>query len=237
MNRFEKLAYRDGEYGLTGLLARSEGQPRAAILVFPTIRNPTPSVLDKAIALAEAGYLVMVADFYGKTPQDFAQARDFAMEIRTDIQTYRQRLRAAMKALATHDAARGLPLAAIGYCMGGGSALELARDGAPFAAVVSFHGLLMTELPAQPGGIHARILVCHGDADPMVPRSHVVDFWEEMDEAGANWHFHSYSGVKHGFTDPLPSENPAVGYDASADRQSWAAMHSLFDEVFGQAPD
>ena len=67
----------------------------------------------------------------------------------------------------------------------------------------------------------------------MVPRSQVVGFWEEMDAAGADWHFHAYSGVKHGFTNPYPVEgNPAVAYDASADRQSWTAMHALFDEVF-----
>ena len=101
-------------------------------------------------------------------------------------------------------------------------------------AVVSFHGLLDTGLPAAPGSITARILVCHGDADPMVPRSQVLAFWEEMDAAGADWHFHSYAGVKHGFTNPVPPPgNPAVAYDASADRQSWAAMLGLFDEVLG----
>jgi len=99
---------------------------------------------------------------------------------------------------------------------------------------VSFHGLLMTELPAEPGTITARMLVCHGDCDPLVPRSQVLAFWEEMDASLGNWHFHSYAGVKHGFTNPAsPTDNPALGYDASADRQSWAAMHGLFDEVFG----
>ena len=99
--------------------------------------------------------------------------------------------------------------------------------------MVSFHGLLATDLPAEPGKVTARILVCHGDADPMVPRSRVIQFWEEMDAAGADWHFHSYGGVKHGFTNPhSPPGNPAVGYDTSADRQSWAAMFELFDEVF-----
>jgi dienelactone hydrolase len=67
----------------------------------------------------------------------------------------------------------------------------------------------------------------------MVPRSQVLAFWEEMDTAQANWHFHSYSGVKHGFTNPASTENPATAYDASADRQSWAAMLELFEEVLG----
>lgn len=231
----EKLSYADGDVALTGLLARPAGTPRAIVAVYPTIMNSTRAVEDKASALAEAGYLALIADFYGKTPSSFDEARSFAAEIRQDTQFYRRRLRAAIKAAVSLEEAQGLPLAAIGFCMGGGAVLELAREGAPLAAVVSFHGLLGTDMPAQPGAIRARILVCHGDADPMVPRSHVMRFWEEMDEAGGNWHFHAYSGVKHGFTNPYPVQgNPAVAYDESADRQSWAAMHSLFDEVFAQ---
>ena len=230
----ETLPYSDGGTALTGLLYRPDGGPRAGILVYPTIMNPTESVLDKAQALADAGYLALVADFYGKAPANFDEARQFATGIRQDIHAYRTRLRVAIKALVSLDEAKDLPLGAIGFCMGGGAVLELAREGAPLEIVVSFHGLLATDLPAEPGGIGARILVCHGDADPMVPRSQVMAFWEEMDEAQANWHFHSYSGVKHGFTNPAsPPGNPAVAYDESADRQSWASMHSLFDEVFG----
>jgi dienelactone hydrolase len=98
----------------------------------------------------------------------------------------------------------------------------------------SFHVLLDTSCPSEPGAVKARILICHGDADPLVPREQVFAFWEEMDRAGADWHFHSYSGVRHGFTNPQsPAGNPAVAYDASADRQSWAAMLSLFEEVLG----
>ena len=228
----EPLKYADGETELTGLVARPPGEPRAAILVFPTIMNPTPAVENKAQMLAEAGYLAMIADFYGKRPADFDEARALAAEIRPDPLAYRRRLKCALKALGTLPEAGNLPLAAIGFCMGGQAALELARDGAPLEAVVSFHGLLDTGLPAEPGKITARILVCHGDADPMVPRSQVVAFWEEMDAAQADWHFHSYARVKHGFTNPAPTENPATGYNASADRQSWAAMLELFDEVF-----
>jgi len=82
--------------------------------------------------------------------------------------------------------------------------------------------------------VKARLLVCHGDADPMVPRSAVATFQAEMDRAGANWHLHTYSNVRHGFTDPGSDARglDAVKYDASADRQSWAAMLGLFDEVF-----
>jgi len=227
------VSYADGGTALTGALFVPQGQPRAAVVVFPTIMNPSQSVTDKAADLAAHGYLAMVADFYGQTPASFDAARDLAMVIRATPDGYRQRLRVSLKALATRPEAAGLPLGAIGFCMGGQAVLELARDGAPLFAVTSFHGLLDTDLPAKPGAISARILVCHGDADPMVPRAQVLAFWDEMDAAGADWHFHAYAGVKHGFTNPAHNPNPATGYDSSADRQSWASMYALFDEALG----
>lgn len=231
MNELSKLDYNDGATSLTGLVAYPKAAPRAAVLVLPTIMNPTPSVIAKAKSLADMGYIALVADFYGEQPQSMDHARQLALAIRETPADYRRRLKAGLRCLALLPEAKGLPLAAIGFCMGGQAALELARDGAPLEAVVSFHGLLDTQAPADADGLSARILVCHGDADPMVPRAQVIAFWEEMEAARAHWHFHSYSGVKHGFTNPDPTNNPATAYDASADRQSWAAMTALFDEV------
>ena len=228
----EQVEYRDGETSLTGSLYRPEGAPRAAVAVFPTIMNATPAVEAKARALSEAGYLAMVCDFYGRTPADFAQSQDWASALTGDVERHRTRLEASLAPLRMH--ADGLPLLAIGFCMGGQAVLELARSGAGLRAVTSFHGLLQTLAPAQPDTITARILVCHGDADPLVPRDHVIAFWEEMDRAKADWHFHAYGKVKHGFTNPTPpADSDVVDYDTSADRQSWASMLGFFDETLG----
>ena len=235
MSALERVAYADGATALTGLLARPLGTPRAAVLVFPTIMNVTPFIEAKAMALAEQGYLALIADFYGTAVADFPAAMGLAVALRSDVDLYRARLRAGLAALET--IASDLKPAAIGFCMGGQAVLELARENADLALVASFHGILETDRKAPVGGpVGPRILVCHGDADALVPRVQVTDFWEEMDAAGANWHFHSYSGVGHGFTNPHPSPaNGSISYDASADRQSWAAMLGLFDEIFSQA--
>ena len=129
-------------------------------------------------------------------------------------------LLAALAALRSCEAAKGLSLGVIGYCMGGQAALEAARAGEDIVLAASFHGILATALPADKA-IPARILVCHGDADPMVPREQVLGFWQEMDAVGANWHFHGYARVRHGFTDPGSDARgmAAIAYDASADRQ------------------
>ncbi len=233
MSELEAFQYTDGQTVLSGLLARPAGPARAAVVVYPTILNTTRAVEDKARALAESGYLALVADFYAAMPADFAEARELAGKVRADPLAYRRRLHAAVDAIKALPGAAGLPVLAIGFCMGGGAVLELARDGADLLAVVSFHGLLGTTLPAAPGTIKARILVCHGDADALVPRAQALAFWEEMDAAGGNWHFHSYSGVPHSFTNPYPGATGAVAHDPSADRQSWTATLSLFDEVLG----
>ncbi|MGV3512072.1 MAG: dienelactone hydrolase family protein [Novosphingobium sp.] len=229
----EQIDYVDGDVPLTGFLVKPEGPPRAAVLVLPTIANCNTPMIRRAHMLAQAGYLAMIADFYGVQVRDFDHARELSGPLRASAEGYRQRLRAGLSALTGQAVAQALPVAAIGYCMGGQAALELARDGADIVLAASFHGLLDTKAAASPGAIKARILVCHGDADPLVPRTQVMAFWEEMDAAEANWHFHSYSGVRHGFTDPGSDERgmAAIGYDASADRQSWGALMDLLDEI------
>jgi dienelactone hydrolase len=232
----EPVPYVDGDTALTGWLARPAVTARAAVVVFPTIANVTPAIERRAAMLAEAGYLALIADFYGQPVESFEASRPLAEALRSSVDGYRARILASLAALDAIDAAAGLPRAAIGYCMGGQAALELARAGGEVACVASFHGILETGRPATAATpIAARLLICHGDADPLVPRSQVIAFWEEMDAARANWHFHSYSGVRHGFTDPGSDARglAAIAYDKSADRQSWSALMSLFGELFG----
>lgn len=226
----QRTEYRDGATGLTGWLARPAGTPRAAVAVFPTFMNVTPGVEAKAQALAEAGCAALVADFYGPDAPDDAASAFVAMErLRADPAAMRTRLRAALTTLA--QIAPGVPQIAIGFCLGGMAVLELARDGADLALVASFHGLLATPLPAT-NPVIPRILVCHGDADSLVPRADVIAFWEEMDGVSADWQFMSFAGVEHGFTNPLtPAREPNPAYHPLADRQSWAALMGLIDDV------
>lgn len=226
----ERIEYADGETPLTGWLARPMGKPRAAVAVFPTFMNVTPGVSAKAGALADAGYVALVGDFYGPdAPHDFDSAFASMGRLRADPHAMRVRLRATLDTLAA--IAPDVPQVAIGFCLGGMAVLELARDGADLALAASFHGLLATPLPAT-APIRPRLLVCHGDADSLVPRADVFTFWEEMDRVGANWHFLSFAGVEHGFTNPLtPAGEANPAYDALADSQSWSALMGLIDVI------
>ena len=229
----EPYDYPCGDRTLHGAVIAPVGVPRAGIVLFPTIMNRQPNVERRMPMLADAGYLVMIADLYGEIPRSREEAHTLGTELRRDVAHYRKVIRAAVDGLAAHPAAEGLALGAVGYCLGGQAAVEAARMDLPLRAVTSFHGLLTTGAPAT-APLRPRILVCHGDKDPMVPREQVLAFEEEMDRAGADWHLHVYARARHGFTDPQADSHnlPALGYDQSADRQSWSAMLSLFDEVF-----
>jgi dienelactone hydrolase len=227
---FERIDYADGETALTGWLARPLGKPRAAVAVYPTFMNTSPGVEAKAAALAEAGCIAFIADFYGPAaPCDVDSAFAAMNALLADPHAMRRRLRAALDTLAC--VGPSVPQIAIGFCLGGMAVLELARDGADLELAASFHGLLKTRLPAA-APIRPRLLVCHGDADSLVPRADVIAFWEEMDQAGADWHFLSFAQVEHGFTNPLtPAGTPNPAYHPLADSQSWQALMGLIDEI------
>ena len=99
MSALEPIAYRDGDIALTGWLARPAGKPRAAVVIFPTIANFNAPMERRALMLAEQGYLAMVADFYGQAVESFEASGPLAQMLRTDPETYRASLRAAIAAL------------------------------------------------------------------------------------------------------------------------------------------
>lgn len=233
MNALEKIAYADRGTALTGWLARPAGPARGGVVIFPTIVNANPHMERRAAMLAAMGFVAFIADFYGEEVADFAASAPLAQALRADVDHYRARLAAAVSALAGH--APDLRLSAIGYCMGGQAALELARAGADLDLVASFHGVFATDRPARgDAACKPRVLILHGEADPLAPRDHVLALWDEFDRAGYDWHFHAYSGVRHGFTDPESDlrDLDAVAYNASADHQSWAALGAMLDEIY-----
>jgi dienelactone hydrolase len=64
-------------------------------------------------------------------------------------------------------------------------------------AIVSFHGALNTNLPAQPGAVKASVLVLNGADDTYVSAEHIAAFQAEMSAAGADWQFVNLAGAVH----------------------------------------
>jgi dienelactone hydrolase len=154
--------------------------------------------------------------------------------LRAEPEILRARGRAALVTLAALPQVDAGRCAAIGFCFGGSVVLELARAGVDLKAVVSFHGVLATKLPAQSGQVKASVLVCTGAEDPLAPSDQVAAFEDEMRAAAvADWQVISYGNTLHGFTNPAAdgSMMRTALYNEQADRRSWASMQSLFDEV------
>ncbi len=235
--RAESLEYKDGDVTLKGFVALDDqsNHKRPGILVMPEAFGLGKQAKDRALRLASLGYAALAGDPYGNGLEvsDLQEAIKHAGAIREDNTKFRQRIRAGLDALMALPQVDTDRLVVMGYCMGGSCSLEMARDGAPLKGVVSFHGALETQSPAEPGKVQAKVLVCHGADDPFVPVEHVNAFEEEMTKAGVDWQVISYGGTVHSFTNPEADGSiEGICYNKQADERSWQAMQAFFDEIF-----
>lgn len=235
--RAESLEYKDGDVTLKGFVALDDqsSHKRPGILVMPEAFGLGKQAKDRALRLASLGYAALAGDPYGNGLEvsDLQEAIQHAGAIREDNTKFRQRIRAGLDALMALPQVDTDRLVVMGYCMGGSCSLEMARDGAPLKGVVSFHGALETQSPAEPGKVRAKVLVCHGADDPFVPVEHVTAFEEEMTKAGVDWQVISYGGTVHSFTNPEADGSiEGICYNKQADARSWQAMQTFFDEIF-----
>ena len=229
------MNYQDDRSGLSGLLVHDDQFDgiRPGIVVFPDARGVGDHAIDVARRLAAMGLVVLVADLYGSgmRARDMAHAMELMSDLRSDVTRWRGRAQAALEALSGEQHVDRSRLAAIGYCFGGTTALELGRSGAAVAGIVSFHGGLSSPRPEDNGNIRGKVLVCHGALDPLVPLTQVAAFETQMSQTDVDWQVCVYGGAPHAFTNPAANVD-GMAYHAAADRRSWHAMLALFDEIF-----
>jgi dienelactone hydrolase len=237
----QTVTYTDAGTTLKGFLAYDDKQTgkRPGILVMPEAFGLGKNAKARAQRLAdELGYVALGGDPFGDGREftDLQEAIKVAGALMADPAKFRARARAGIDKLASLPQVDSSRLAAIGYCMGGTFALELARDGAPLRGVVSFHGGLQTQRPAAPGQIKAKVLVCHGSDDPMIQTPQVNAFIDEMTKAQADWQLISYGNTVHSFTNPDADGTmmPGIKFNAQSDARSWVAMKNFFEEVFAK---
>lgn len=228
--------YRDGDTSLTGFLAwdgeRSDRRP--GILVVHGGAGLDDHAKRQTVRLAGLGFVTFACDMYGDgVAGDRQRVMARIAELRGDRAKLCRRTLAGLAELAAHPQVDGR-FAAVGYCFGGMTVLELARSGVDIAGVVSIHGSLETAIKAEPGVIKAKVLVCHGALDPHVPVAQVTAFIEEMNGALADWQLAVYGGAMHGFThEGATATAPGVAFHAPTDARSWAALQRFFAELFG----
>lgn len=219
---------------LEGYLAVPEGEARGAVLVVHEWWGLNDYAKVRAKMLAELGYVAFAVDMYGKgkVTTDPQQAGQWAGAVTGDREKYRARALAGLDAFRdTGKITEGMKVAAIGYCFGGTTVTELAYADAGLAGVVSFHG--NPKPPLESDNVSASILICHGDADPLVPDQTLNAVTDALDAKGVDWVLIRYSGAKHAFSNPDADSYgmPPVAYDEKADKRSWEHMKAFLDEV------
>lgn len=235
--RGKMVTYRAGGTVMKGYLAWDDAVrgKRPAVLVVHEWWGHNEYARSRARMLAEAGFVALAVDMYGdgKTADHPADAKGFAAEVSKNRPLARERFDAAIQFLYRDRKVDRKRMAAIGYCFGGGIVLNMAREGVPLKLFASFHGSLSTDTPARKGSVTGKVLVFNGEADPMVTPEAVAAFRKEMDEAGVEYLYVGYPGVKHAFTNPDADRlaerfKLPLAYDPKADQDSWG---KLMDEL------
>lgn len=231
----ELVSYSEGGHAFDAFVARpSAAGPRPAVMICHAWGGRDGLMESKARALAELGYIGVGIDLYGvgKRGHDPESSQALMMPLVNDPPLLRRRLAASFEAVSGVSGVDRDRIGTIGFCFGGLCSILTARMGLPLRGVVSFHGLLKIgeKLETKPKG---RILVLHGQDDPMAPPADVGAFAEEMKRIDADWALEAYRGVQHAFTNPTANDGMrGLLYDAEADRRSWIAMKRFFEDVF-----
>ena len=211
---------------------------RPGLLMAPNWMGVSEGAEDIAKAVAEQGYVVLLADLYGQKIRQANgdEAGAAMMPLKDDRALLRKRMQAGLDLLLSQagvslDAKR---IATFGFCFGGCCSLELARSGADVKAAISFHGTLDTPNPGDASNIKGSVLVLNGASDPMVPKEQQLAFEDEMNAANVDWQLHNYGGAFHSFTDPHANVPGKMMYDAKVAARAFKSMHDLLSEVFNQ---
>lgn len=234
----QDIEYTDNGTELQGYLVYDDASSakRPGVLVVHEWWGLNDYARRRAEQLAELGYVAFAVDMYGKgkVTEHPAQAREWATQVRQNVEEWQKRAVVGLEILQEHELVDRRQIAAIGYCFGGATVLELAYGGADLAGVVSFHGALPVPTEEQRNQIKSKILVCHGAADPFLPADQLAEFRSALEDAGADWQMVYYSGARHSFTNPAADTHGIEGikYDEKADKRSWQDMQQFFDEIF-----
>ena len=241
--RSQEITYSTGGVDMQGYIAWDADRdgPRPGVLVVHEWWGHNEYARRRADMLAELGYTGMAVDMYGggQTADNPDAAGGLMNGLLADLATVRARFEAAAEALQAHESVDASRVAAIGYCMGGGIVLHMARYGAALKAVGSFHGALpLGVAPVGEGGeVTARVAVYHGEDDVFFSAEEVDAFKAEMLETGADCLFVTLPGALHGFTNPQATANGEtygipLRYSELADCASWDHMQLVLQSAF-----
>ncbi|MEI6413108.1 MAG: dienelactone hydrolase family protein [Pseudomonadota bacterium] len=234
--RSQAVEYHDGDTALKSYVYWDDALSgkRPGVMVVHEWWGLNDYAKQRAKMLAEQGYVAFAADMYGdrRVTEHAKEAKGWMEQITANLDAWQQRAALGLAQLKTRPEVDGERLAAIGYCFGGATVMQMAYAGLPLKAVVSFHGSL-PPVPESHKAIQPRILIAHGAADGFVPKERIEAFTAALNAAGAHWEMDTYGGAKHGFTNPDADKAGIDGlaYQATADHRSWARLLAFLKET------
>jgi dienelactone hydrolase len=233
------IDYEQGGEKLRGYLAYDDAKKgaRPGVLVVHEWWGLNDYIKRRTEQLAKMGYVAFAADMYGaqKTTRDPKEAQAWSSSV-VKGGLLAPRSKAALDILRNQAQLDKSHLAAIGFCFGGSTVLQLAYSGEALDGVVTFHGSLMPPDEAQARQIKASIVILHGAEDGFIKPETIDAVRKSLDAAKVDWYMVTYANAVHAFTNPdADSFNiPGIGYNEKAAKRSWQEMQRFFDEKFGR---
>lgn len=222
----KEVSYKSGDEAVKGTLyapANASGK-LPALVVIHEWWGLNDWVKDQASKLADEGYVTLAIDLYrGKV----AKTPDEAHEIMRGVPDDRasRDLTAASDYLRTRPDVDGNRVGVIGWCMGGGYALNLALNDPKLKAAVINYGHLATD-PANLAKIHANVLGLFGGQDRGITPNDVHAFEAAMNKAGKPIEIKIYDDAGHAFENP----NNKDGYRAADAEDAWKRTTAFLEK-------
>ena len=220
------VSYPSGTETVKGIVYQPSGKgPFPAIVVIHEWWGLNDWVKEQASKLADQGYVTLAVDLYrGKV----ATTPDEAHEISRGLPHDRADgdLKAAVQFLKSQKNVNKQKIGAIGWCMGGGYALDVALQEPTLAADVINYGHLATD-PESLKSIHASILGIFGGQDRGIPVEDVRKFEKDLKSMGRDVEIHIYPDAGHAFQNP----NNKAGYRADDASDSWNKIVDFFSRT------
>lgn len=210
------VSYKSGDETVSGILYTPAGRgPFPALIVVHEWWGLNDWVKQQAEKLAGQGYVALAVDLYrGKVADNPDMAHELMRGLAEDRAT--RDLRAAYDFLAAQASVEKDRIGSIGWCMGGGYALDAALAEPHLAAAVINYGHLATE-PSELKKINAPILGLFGGQDRGITPDDVKKFQQSMEQLGKKIEVKIYPDAGHAFENP----NNKQGYRPEDAADAW----------------
>lgn len=220
------ISYFDGDVELEGYYIK-QCEKLPLVLLCHAWRGRDDFIEEKARHFANLGYNTFALDMYGKGVLGKSPEENAALK----APFIKDRLLVKNRVLKGHEKAKAIagdvPVAVLGYGLGGLVALDLARQQVPLKGVISVYGHF--DAPSFGGKIDVPVLIHQGYLDPVEPIEKLMPFLKTLT------HFETvlFGDAYHAFATPS-ANNKAAGilYNPEAAKASLDSIASFLKRVF-----